>query len=94
MNILSELGVNDLPEEEKKNLMASLSESFLRRMTVRIYENLDENGRLEFEKIAAENIPEKLDRFVKSRIPNIEAIQKKELEELVREIKDFQSENK
>ncbi len=94
MNILNDLGIENLPEDEKKNLLASLSESFLRRITVRIYENLDETDQTEFEKIAAENNPAKLEEFLKSKIPNIEEIQKKELEELVREIKDFQAENK
>ena len=93
MNILNDLKIENLPEEEKKNLLASLSESFLRRITVRIYENLDETGRTEFEKIAAENNPTKLEEFLKTKIPNIEEIQKKELEELVSEVKDFQAKN-
>lgn len=91
MNILSDLNLQNLPEDEIKNLLASLSESFLRRITVRIYENLDESGRTEFESVAAKNDPAALDLFLRTRIPDLESIQKKELEDLVKEIRDFQA---
>lgn len=89
MNILTELGLAQLPEKDKRELLESLSDSFLRKIIAKVYERLDETGRLEFEKIADENDAPKLTAFIKSQISDFEEIQNRELQELIAEIKSL-----
>ena len=87
-NILEELGLTDLPEETQTKLLTGMTESILKRITLRIYEELPENERAEFQKIRDTGEPEKIDEYLHDKIPGYEKKLQEVIEEFKEEMKD------
>ncbi|OGZ35880.1 MAG: hypothetical protein A3A94_01245 [Candidatus Portnoybacteria bacterium RIFCSPLOWO2_01_FULL_43_11] len=83
-NIIEELGLTDLPEETQTKLLTGMTESILKRITLKIWEELPEKDRGEFEKVRAAGEPEKIDEYLHDKIPNYE----EKLQGVIKEFKD------
>lgn len=86
-NILQELGLQDLPEATQIKLLTQMTESVLKRITVRVLEQLSEQDREEFDKLQASGDAEKVDQFLKAKIPNYEQMLKEVVAEFKEEMK-------
>ncbi|MGM0482416.1 MAG: DUF5663 domain-containing protein [Patescibacteria group bacterium] len=73
-NLLEELGLEDLPEETQTRILEAMTESLLKRITLRILEELSEEDREEFEKIREEQDAQKTENFLREKIPNYDEI--------------------
>jgi len=82
-NIIKDLGLQDLPEEKQTELLNSMTESVLKRIAIMVLEHLSEPDQEEFAKIREANDPQKIDEFLKAKIPDYE----KKLQEIVEEFK-------
>jgi len=82
--ILEELGLKDLPEETQIKLLTQMTESVLKRITIKVLERLSEEDRKEFEKLQAAGDPEKVNQFLTAKIPNYEQL----VQEIVTEFKE------
>jgi len=73
-NIITELGLSDLPRTTQLKLLTQMTESVLKRITVEVLEKLSEEDRKEFEKIQEKGDTEAMDKFLKEKIANYEEI--------------------
>lgn len=71
-NIIQGLGLQDLPEATQIKLLSQMTESVLKRITVRVLERLPEADRAEFDKLQTGGDVAKMDEFLKSKIPDYE----------------------
>lgn len=83
-NILQELGLQDLPEATQIKLLTQMTESVLKRIAVKVLEQLSDQDRQEFEKLQATGEAEKVNEFLTVKIPNYEEM----LQEIVAEFKE------
>ncbi len=73
--LVAELGFNDLPEKEKKELEVSLAEALLSCVTKRIMLILTEEQKQEFDKLSEKESSDKeVFEFLSAKIPNFEEI--------------------
>ena len=82
--ILEELELTDLPEETQIKLLTQMTESVLKRITIRVLERLPEQDRIDLEKLQADGDLEKVNEFLKDKIPNYEQM----IQEIVSEFKE------
>ncbi len=73
-SIIQELGLQDLPEETQIKLLTQMTESVLKRIAVKVLEQLSEADRAEFEKLQETGDVEKVNDFLTAKIPNYEQI--------------------
>ncbi len=78
-----------LSEDEKKEVIAQIGESLMKRLIVRIYDHLTETDQKIFDELNETADPEKINDFLKTKIPDLESIRDEELETLISEMKEF-----
>ena len=88
-NILARLGLDNLPEETKIEVLTKMTESVLKRLTVVVLGSLSEKDQKEFLELQKDgpNIDAAED-FIKTHIPNFEEIQNKVVAEFIEEMQD------
>ncbi len=85
--ILEEFDLKDLPEETQTKMIEVMTESLLKRITLRILETLSEEDRVEFEKVKEQEDGDRTEEFLREKIP--------EYDELVETVsRDFKEEMK
>lgn len=87
-NIIEELGLADLPEETQAKLLVGMTESILKRITLRVWEELPESDRAEFEKVRETGEPEKIDEFLREKISNYDKMLQEAIAEFKEEMKE------
>lgn len=87
-NILQELGLDAMPPKIQEDLLVKLTESALKRITLETLSRLSEEDRKEFDKIQNAKDPEKMNEFLRAKIPNYEELVRRVVDELKGEIKD------
>ncbi len=86
--LLDELGLENLPQEKKDQLLIKMTEALLKRIFIETMEKLDEKGRGEYDKLVEEKAdPQKMEEFLASRIGGYEEMVKKVIEEFKEEMK-------
>lgn len=85
--LITDLGINHLPEDAQNQIIARLGELALRSMTVAIFEQLSSEQRAEFETVSATNDPEKIQTFLAEYIPNIAELMHDELQKTITRFK-------
>ncbi len=78
-NILESLGLNDLPDYEKKDLLTSFCQSVFQAILLKIYNNLNENDKPKFEKIITSGSEESLGLFIKTQVKDIDILTTQEV---------------
>jgi len=87
-NIVKELGLEELNEGTQKEILAKMTESVLKRITVNVLEKLSEPDLNEFEKMQQAGNAEAVDNFLKSKIENYEQVVQDTIIQLKEEMKD------
>ena len=83
-SIIEELGLGSLPEEKQTELLTAMTESVLKRITIKTLELLSEEDRAEFDKLRETDEPDKITEFLRTKISNYDAM----VEGVVREFKE------
>jgi len=86
-NIIQDLGLQDLPQETQIKLLTQMTESVLKRITVQVLERLSEQEREEFAKLQETGDANKVNEFLKLKIPDYEDMVQKIVAEFKEEMK-------
>ncbi len=62
-NFLEDLGLNALPKEKQTELLTSMTESILKRITVRVLEHLSKKEKKEFDGVRESSDPDKINEI-------------------------------
>ena len=73
-DLIKELGIDQLPTERQEEILTAMTEALLKRITLRVLENLDEKQREEFDAVASANETEKVTEFLARKVPNYEQL--------------------
>ena len=88
-DITKELDLKDLTEEDRQKILVQVTDSLLKRLIIRVYDKLTEADQKEFDKLAEMGNAEKVDEFLRTKVPDLDEIRDEELEGLISEMKDF-----
>lgn len=76
--IIDELGLSDLPEEQKEELMLKMTEAVLKRIFLETMEKLSEKEQEEYSKMIDESAtPKRLEEFLREKIAGYDEMVKK-----------------
>lgn len=86
--LLDELGLSDLPQDKKEQLVIKMTEAVLKRIFLETMDKLDEPGKEEYEKMVTNGAsPRQMEEFLNSKIQNYDALVQKVAEEFKNEMK-------
>lgn len=87
-SLIDELGLSNLPDDKKEELVAKMTEVVLKRILIETVEKLDEKGQEEYAKlIETKATPEELEKFLLERIPDYDMMIKKIVDDFKEEMK-------
>lgn len=92
-NILIELGLQDLSQDRKLDLLGKMSDLIQKRVLLRAIKSLSVEEKQEFDRLLGANNPSELYRFLISKVPNIDQITDEEVisfkEEVIEQVKSL-----
>lgn len=87
--LLRDLEIGDLPAKAQEEILANLGESIMKKIMLAIFDNLPEAARAEFEVLAKNGDPAKLQIFLKSQIAGIDALIQNTIQGVIRRYKEL-----
>jgi predicted sugar kinase len=78
-NLITELGLEDLPDDKKEELILKIGGLIQQNVLLRILSELGEKDKDEFDKVLAEGNDEKTLAFLQSKISNFDELVKEEV---------------
>lgn len=78
-DIFKELGIAELPEERQEEVLTAMTEAVLKRIILRLMNELSEGQRAQLEEAGNGGDSEKISQFLTANIPNHEALVKEEI---------------
>lgn len=87
-NILEELELNNLPEETQIKLLTKMTETVLKRITIKVLEQLSEPERDEFYQLQESGDTDKITSFLEVKIPSYNKMVLKEVKDFTADIQD------
>lgn len=87
-DIIKELDIDQLPPEKQEEVLTAMTELLLKRITVRVLENLSEEQRKEFEAVSASGDADKVTEFFSKNVPGYEQIVQDEIAKFKVEMKE------
>lgn len=94
MDLNKALNLDKFTEEEKNQILAQLTDSLLKRLTLRIYDRLNIADQAVFDKLGLNGDESKISDFLSEKVPDFDQIRNEELEGLVEEMQSFISKAK
>lgn len=90
-NFLEELGLNNLTEDKKVQLLDDMGRMINQNIIMRVVDAMSEDDKNEFDKVIGENMenPEAILNFLKSKVPNFDMIVSEEIEKFKKESVEF-----
>lgn len=86
-NFLKDLGLDGLPEDDKKKMLVHIYETLELRVGMKLAENMSDEQLNEFEKLANANDESGSLKWLETNVPNYKDVVMAELEKLKQEIK-------
>jgi len=87
-SIIEELGLQNLPEDKKEEILTKMGDVLFKRILLETLESLNEEDQKKFgEMVAAKANAEEVELFLKSKIENYEEFMKKVAEDFKNELK-------
>jgi len=87
-SFFDDLGLGNLPEEKREELIAKMTEVVLKRIFIETVEKLNEKGQEEYAKLIENKAtPEEVEKFLLERIPDYDAMVKKIVDDFKEEMK-------
>lgn len=88
-NIITDLGIDQLPKEKQEEIIMVMGGIILKRITLRILESLPEAKRKEFDEVCASGDQEKVTKFFEQNIPGYQQMIEEEAEKFKKEMKEM-----
>ncbi len=91
IDLVKELGINELPQDQKKEMLAQMSEIIQQRIVLKIVDELPEDKKEEFANIinASSENPSIIDEFLQKNLPNVEELVLGEIGKYKKEMLEF-----
>ncbi len=86
-SIIKELGLETLPEDKQIELLNTITESILKRVTISVLEKLSEEEKVEFDQVRDTDDPEKISNFLREKISNYDEMVENVIKEFKEEMK-------
>jgi succinate dehydrogenase flavin-adding protein (antitoxin of CptAB toxin-antitoxin module) len=86
-SLLKELELDKLPPEKQEQILTTMTELLLKRITLLLLEKLSDKQRDEYDQVLATSDPKKINNFFATNLPNYEALMIKEIEDFKEEMK-------
>ena len=87
-DIIKEFGLESLSEEKQIELLTTITESVLKRITIAVLEKLLEEDKIEFNKVRDESDPKKITEFLRTKIENYDEMTENIVKEFKEEMKE------
>lgn len=87
-NILEELGVDQLPPDRQSEILSAITELLLKRLTMKVLENLSAEQQTEFETVCASKDNDRVMNFFKENVPDYENLIETEIGEFRQDMKE------
>lgn len=85
--LLDELGLADLPQDKKEQLVIKMTEVILKRIFLETMERLDDDGKDQYEKLVQGNAtPDQMEEFLKSKIGDYDEVIQKIVDDFKKEM--------
>lgn len=85
--LLDELGLADLPQDKKEQLVIKMTEVILKRIFLETMERLDDEGKDQYEKLVKGNAtPDQMEEFLKSKIGDYDEVIQKIVDDFKKEM--------
>lgn len=93
IDLIKELGVDGLPQSQREEMLAQMSEIIQQRVVLKIVAELPEDKKDGFASVVNESSekPEAVDEFLKENLPNLEEIILSEIGKYKTEMMEFMS---
>lgn len=85
--LVKDLGIADLPQEAQDQVLASLGDIILRSTTTAIFERLNDEQRTEFDRLSADEDPDKIQEFLNKTIPDMPKLMEEEVKKTIARFK-------
>jgi succinate dehydrogenase flavin-adding protein (antitoxin of CptAB toxin-antitoxin module) len=85
--LVKDLGIADLPQEAQDQILASLGDIILRSTTTAIFERLNDEQRVEFDRLSADEDPDKIQEFLNRTIPDMPKLMEEEVKKTIARFK-------
>lgn len=91
IDLVKELGINELPKEQREEMLAQMSEVLQQRVVLRIVAELPEDKKEAFASVVNEGVekPEAIDQFLQENLPNVEELVLDEIGKYKEEVMQF-----
>ena len=86
-NLIKDLGIDQLPEDKREEVLTLMTEALLKRIVVVALERIPGNKKEEFDEIFKSRDSEKINEFLSDNIPGYEKMVKNEIENFKKEMK-------
>jgi len=86
-NIIKNLGIDQLPEDKKEEVLMLMTEALLKRILITTLEKIPANKKEEFDEIFKSKDSEKINEFLSNNVPDYEKMLKNEIENFKEEMK-------
>lgn len=73
-NLITELGLDNLPQEKKEELVLKIGGLIQQNILLRILQEMNESDKDEFDKVLGANDNEKTLAFLQSKLPNFDQL--------------------
>ncbi|MBT3355831.1 hypothetical protein HN784_01120 [bacterium] len=93
IDLIKELGINDLPQEQREETLTQMSEVIQQRIVLRIVEELPADKKEGFADVVNNSAeePEAIDTFLTENLPNVEELVLEEIGKYKAEMLEFVS---
>lgn len=92
-NILVELGLQEMPEDRKLDLLSRMSDLIQKRVLLRVIKSLSVQEKEEFDKLLGKGNEQEIYRYLIAKVTNIEQITDEEVikfkEEVIEQVKNL-----
>jgi len=79
--------LNALPKEKQTELLTTMTESILKRITIRVLEHLSKKEKKEFDGVRETSDPDKINEFLAEKIDNYDQMVQEVISEFKEEMK-------
>jgi len=87
-NLIQELGLDSLPEDKQIELLTTMTESVLKRITIQVLEQLSEEEKKEFDEVRESGDPDKITGFLREKIEDYDEMAENTVKEFKEEMKN------
>lgn len=87
--LVRELGIGNLLPQDRDEIVASLGESVLKNIMMKVLETLPESAQAEFGAVSESGDPDKLQIFLKEKISNLDELIQGAIKEVVDRYKEL-----